>query len=345
MFVRHFPIFAACVLASLQACRSRTAPAIEFVDVPVSGQGGAARTERISGRAIGARKGEQIVLYAHAGTWWIQPFASKPFTAIQNDKTWSAVTHLGTDYAALVVEPGYAPPKVADALPEKGGGVAAVATVPGKPAPASTPPTVPLHFSGYDWDVYQVPRDLYGVMHANSASNATTDERGFLHFRLCREGSQWIGAEMVLNRSLGYGSYSFDIGRMPRMEPDTVFSLTTYDPLEAGQNHREIDIQLSQFGNPSAKDAQFVIQPPVPANLYRFDAAHGRAVYSFRWEPGRISFRTEQSGRVVAEHAFTSGVPTPGGEAIHMNLYAFGRSRIPQERGVEVIIEKFTYLP
>jgi hypothetical protein len=47
----------------------------------------------------------------------------------------------------------------------------------------------------------------------------------------------------------------------------------------------------------------------------------------------------------VGEHVFTSGVPPPGSESIHMNLYVFGNTSNPLRRGAEVIIEKFEYLP
>jgi hypothetical protein len=47
----------------------------------------------------------------------------------------------------------------------------------------------------------------------------------------------------------------------------------------------------------------------------------------------------------MAEHAFTSGIPTPGGERIHISLYAYRDAQVPQENGVEVILEKFVYLP
>jgi hypothetical protein len=47
----------------------------------------------------------------------------------------------------------------------------------------------------------------------------------------------------------------------------------------------------------------------------------------------------------MAEHVFTSGIPSPGGESVHINLYIFGKSRTPQQNGVEVLIEKFEYLP
>jgi hypothetical protein len=48
---------------------------------------------------------------------------------------------------------------------------------------------------------------------------------------------------------------------------------------------------------------------------------------------------------VVAQHTFTSGVPSPGNEMLRMNLYVFRRGATPLERGTEIVIEKFEYLP
>jgi hypothetical protein len=94
-----------------------------------------------------------------------------------------------------------------------------------------------------------------------------------------------------------------------------------------------------------------VIQPYyVPANVFRFNTPPGPVTYSLRWEPGRATFATwrgsgDRESRTIAEHVFTSGVPSPGNEAIHMNLYVFGNKRNPLQRGTEVVIEKFEYLP
>jgi signal transduction histidine kinase len=63
----------------------------------------------------------------------VQPFADQPFTAIRPDSTWTNSTHAGTDYAALLVEPGYRPPATTDALPVIGGGVVAAAVAKGAP--------------------------------------------------------------------------------------------------------------------------------------------------------------------------------------------------------------------
>jgi hypothetical protein len=55
-------------------------------------------------------------------------------------------------------------------------------------------------------------------------------------------------AEVKLLGSLGYGSYEFVVRDVSQLEPATVAGLFTWDDLEAGQNHREIDIEVSQWG-------------------------------------------------------------------------------------------------
>ena len=102
-----------CVLVALAllaagGCepRVRAQPAIEFSTVPPAAAGGGATRSAISGRARGARPGQQIVLFAKGGVWWVQPLTAQPFTRIAADGSWTSTIHLGTEYAALLVEPG-----------------------------------------------------------------------------------------------------------------------------------------------------------------------------------------------------------------------------------------------
>ena len=92
-------------------------PAIEFSIIPPAEEGGPDKRATIAGRVIGARAGQQIVLFAKAGNWWVQPTTDEPFTSIQPDSTWTNSIHLGTEYAALLVEPGYRPPPTIEVLP------------------------------------------------------------------------------------------------------------------------------------------------------------------------------------------------------------------------------------
>ena len=63
--------FAAQGCHSQKSCAGRT---IEFTKVPPAAQGGRERTDTIAGRVRNAHPGQQIVIYAHSGTWWVQPW-------------------------------------------------------------------------------------------------------------------------------------------------------------------------------------------------------------------------------------------------------------------------------
>jgi hypothetical protein len=155
-----------------------------------------------------------------------------------------------------------------------------------------------------------------------------------------------------LRRSLGYGSYYFTVREISRLEPAAVLGLYTWDVRNADQNHREMNIEISRWGDPESKNAQYAIQPYyVPVNMFRFTAPPGAMTHSFRWEPGRVSFQsvrgagTETSSRAIAEHEFTSGVPSPGSETLRLSLYVYGKSRTPMQKEAEAVIEKFEFLP
>lgn len=341
-----------CILCLLTGCTTREAankPSIEFSIIPPAAEGGPDRRAPIAGRVTAARTGQQIVLFAKAGIWWVQPTTDEPFTSIKTDSTWTNTTHLGTEYAALLVEPGYRPPATTDVLPPEGGDVVAVKTVPGEKSVEAGPKT--LQFSGYEWQVRNVASDRGGRPNTYSNANAWTDENGFLHLRIAQNGGDWTCAEVRLSRSLGYGTYLFVVRDVSQLEPAAVLSMFTWDEADAGQNHREMNIELARWGDPASKNAQYVVQPYyVPANVLRFDVPAGRLTHSLRWEPGQAVFKTvrgaaSSGSSVIAEHTFTTGVPAPGREAIHLDLYIFGNSKNPLPNDLEVVIEKFEYLP
>ena len=126
----------ACAVVALAGTRPQAmaaGPTIEWSNVPPEDEGGSERLRDIAGRVTGARAGQRIVLYARSGDWYVQPFADQPFTVIQPDSTWRSSTHLGTEYAALLVDAEYRPPAKTPALPGTGAGVSAVAVTPGTP--------------------------------------------------------------------------------------------------------------------------------------------------------------------------------------------------------------------
>jgi hypothetical protein len=340
-----------CIL--LSGCRSGHSgltPSIEFTKVPPAREGGPTTLATIEGRVLGAHSGQQLVLYARSGQWWVQPLTNQPFTRIQPDSKWSNSTHLGKEYAALLVESGYRPPAKMDSLPVEGGAVVIVASVMGEAAPPELIKTV--HFSGYDWKVRTVDSNRGGGVTSYDPANAWTDDGDALHLRIANNPGKWTCAEVSLTRSLGYGMYRFVVRESTHLEPAAVLSMFTWDDSGLDQNHREIDVEITRWGDPLSKNAQYAIQPYyMPANVERFMVPAGALTYSFQWEPGKVSFKTVRGSnagdrsRAVSAHVFTSGVPAPGGELVHMNLYIFGSAASPLKNQNEVVIEKFEYLP
>jgi hypothetical protein len=326
------------------------APEVRISRAPDANPGGPEKLDFIEGTVQNARQGQHIVLYAHSGIWWVQPFSNRTTTNILPDGSWKNSTHLGTEYAALLVDANYVPPAKMSTLPAIGNGVAAAATVSGR-AIASIPKKT-IHFSGYDWTVRATGSDRGGEANEYDTSNAWVDDKGFLHLRTSEQNGRWTCAEVGLTRSLGYGTYKFTVQDSAHLPPSAVVTLLTFDDDRTQDSASEIDIELSRWGVTKRKNAQYVIQPYyVPENVFRFESTAGTMTHSFHWEPGRVTFQSSVGSaqaavvRPIASHAFSSGVPVPAKETVRMDLYDFQHSHHPSQPPAEVVLERFEYLP
>jgi len=343
-------MLAAVLLAGCAPRNVPSKPVLEITQVPVASLGGPDEMDSIEGRVSNAKPGEQIVLYAHSGVWWIQPLANQPYTKIQSDSTWRNLTHLGTEYAAMLVESGYRPESKLVSLPSEGNGVAAVTVIKGKAgAPVAT---ATVRFSGYDWTARGTISDHGGEPNQYSPANVWTDEKDYLHLRMGQRNGRWSCAEVSLNRSLGYGTYKFVVRDSASMRPSAVLGIFTWDDAGSADLHNEMDIELSRWGDPKGKNAQYVVQPfYAPENLSRFTAPAGVLTYTFRWEPGVVSFKAVNGAsadlkvKPISDHIFTSDIPTPAHETIHIDLYDFHHSESSSQQPAEAVIEKFEFLP
>lgn len=342
-------------LLSLSGCREQKPPVIPkiaFTTIPPAAQGGREKVALVAGRVTGAHAGQQIVVYARSGPWWVQPWPDKSMIPIQADGTWSTPSHLGFEYAAMLVEPSYHPAPTMDVTPTRGDAVVAVEIVKGT-GPVALAPTVPLHFSGYDWNVRTISSDRGGINNLYDGDNAWVDAHGAMHLRIRKKGEKWSCAEVVLTRSLGYGTYVVTVRDTSRLEPAAVLSFTTFDDWGGDQHYREMDTEVSRWGDASAKNtAQYAIQPfYVPGNVAPFILPAGTLTHAMQWESGRASFRTIRGNSIpagaplVSEHVFTSGVPSAGQETFQFLFYVVASDKSPMQKDAEVVVEKFAYLP
>jgi hypothetical protein len=337
-------------------------PSLVFDKVPTAEQESPFRTEIFErdyktgvaeGQVSGARPGQRIVLYAKTdGRWGVCRQSGQVFTDIETNGRWKAAVHVGLQYAALLVDPTYNPPEQTESLPIVGNGVIALVAVNGEGAPPSLPSPTILNFSGYEWMTSAGPIFHAGSRNFFDPANVWTDKTGALHLRISGSPGKWSAAELKLRRSLGYGTYRFQVRDASHLEPSALLTLITWDGIGTESTRRELDVELGRWGYLDNTNVNYVVQPYyVPANGFAFRAPSGSYTHSFRWEPGRVTFSTVAGssstgdGRVVNQHVFTSGVPTPGSESVRIALYVFHQGKIPLKNENEVVIEKFEYLP
>ena len=229
------------------------------------------------------------------------------------------------------------------------GAALCAAVLPGVPGGASVEAAEPsLSFSGRTWTI-KTSTGLVGPgPNVFAQSNAFVDSSGYLHLRISKLNRRWTAGEVVLQQSLGYGTYEWELGtNVANLDPWAVLGLFTWNNDDASYFHREIDFEAARWGNSRDRtNAQWVVQPwDVSGNLRRFTI--GTAVPSvvrFTWSATRVDFATLVGGNVVESWSYTgSYVPPAGGENTRMNLWLY-KGRAPKA-AVEVIIRRFTFTP
>ena len=121
-----------------------------------------------------------------------------------------------------------------------------------------------LQFAGYDWDIKDSGGAAVGPgPNVFDPSLAFTDGHG-MHLNLRpRSGcAGWASSEVLLSRSLGYGTYLFSVvGPAQTLDAQCVFGAFLWDD-NAAPGYREIDFEFARWGNPGDPTAaQFVLEP------------------------------------------------------------------------------------
>lgn len=203
----------------------------------------------------------RVVVWAFTDRWYVQPFVDTPFTPVCADGTWSTTTHPWTRLAALLVSPDYRPESTREVHPANDVGVLGWDEF---PEPHSDRV---IEFSGHTWFVKRAEQAGPGP-NAFSDSLSTVFVGGDgLHLRIEQRDGRWYSSEVFAQRSLGFGTYSFQIAsRLDILDPQVVFSGFLFESLS-----REIDIEFSR-ALASPHNAQYVVQPfGRAANVDLFD--------------------------------------------------------------------------
>ncbi len=359
-----------------RAAQQPSAPTISFTRVPSAG-GGPDQMEPIAGIVSGVNVKEcdcKIVLFALTNVWWVQPYADAPFTDIKKDGQFETSIHLGSKYAALLVKPSYKPPATTAKLPSVDEAVLAVATVDAraeKPREAhqdkqSSYKRV-IEFSGYEWKVKTSANQIGPGPNyfSDSRESVSVDAEGRLHLRITKRDGLWQCAEVILTRSLGYGTYRFYLATEPQTIARSVYAVLgmfTWSDVSAEFHHREIDAEISAWGKQNQHTGQnqlgqFVIQPwSIAHNIARYHLPPQlpATTHAFTWRPESVfcqsleghAARATNRRQVIYEHTFTRNIPPAAeGTFARINLWLMAGRPPANGQELEVIISRFEFTP
>jgi hypothetical protein len=202
-----------------------------------------------------------------------------------------------------------------------------------------------VQFSGYTWQV-KSSSDVVGPgpnRFSDSSANVWVDSLGRLHLKLTRSKGRWYCAEVVNTQNLGRGRYTFELDSpVDRLDANVVLGLFTWSD-DPAYNNREIDIELSRWGNATdPTNGQYVVQPyDRSGNLRRItQRAVSRSTMSFDWQAGAVAFSGPSAWTYTGPD-----VPQPGSEHVRMNLWLFRGAQPANGKSVEIVVKRFSFTP
>ena len=195
-----------------------------------------------------------------------------------------------------------------------------------------------------------------------SQDNVWVDNQDRLHLKISKSGAKWLCSEIVLQETLGYGTYRFYVeSTLDKLDPSVVLGLFTWND-DPAYNHRELDIEFARWGSASNNNGWYTVQPyNVAGNQASFvqPATTAGSTHILDWRQNRLTsnlsarftsitgFATAPSfiNPLIAQDTFTNGVPPTGGENVRMNLWLFQGKAPAGRNSIEIIIDKFEFVP
>src|SRR5659263_12374 len=89
---------------------------------------------------------------------------------------------------------------------------------------ASTATATTINWAGYTWDIVPTGQS-WGHYWSDSANNVWVDAQGRMHLKITKVGSNWYSSEIDMQKSLGYGTYTFTMENNPYLLDDNTLSL------------------------------------------------------------------------------------------------------------------------
>jgi hypothetical protein len=186
------------------------------------------------------------------------------------------------------------------------------------------------------------------------------DQHGNLHLNIVEKESNWYCSEVFCNENLGYGTYVFTLeNEIDSLDSKIILGLFIYDLPDQQGNHREIDVELTRWGNPSdPNNSQFVVQPwNNPGNIHRFPIDYAVdteiTTHEITWLTDQIDFRSyygespfEKLDYLIESWSYSgSDIPQPGTENPRINFYLMNGDPPTNSQDAEIVIRSLEFFP
>ena len=222
----------------------------------------------------------------------------------------------------------------------------------GKPSP----PSGPITFSGYTWNVKHSGTSQWGPgPNYWSRSNVWLDANNHLHLKITTSKRKWYCAEVQTTQSFGYGTWRWTVqGPLAQLDPNMVLGLFNYS---GNDGFDEMDVEFAKWGNASNNLLNYTVWPAAAGyanchNTFPFNPETTVTTHEFVRTASSVSFTSYNGPLPDSQKILTSytcnnppwSISTRSMPAF-INLWLFqGRTPL-NNTGVELVIQKFEYLP
>ncbi len=333
-------------------------PTIVFDHVPPYGS-----NDNLTGHVTNVTPNDyRVAVFIYTQGWWTKPNfdESLRLVPINTDGTWVCDITTGegdeaaTRIAAYLLPAGYMPP-ISQGYQEIPAEVSQHAVANVQVTRTNPEPPREIDFSGLKWTVkkseFLVGPPSAGNYFSDRVEDVWADALGRLHLRISNHNGRWYCSEVIGKNSFGYGTYRFVLDSDPAaVDYNAVFGLFTWDDT-APSPYREIDIEFSRWGTAGDPNSQYVLQLwDQPNHRHRFNlpSLTNSSTHSLTWSQNALTFSSNTGSTPLQSWTYTgSGIPTPGAEKTHINIWIVGGSTVPPSDNatVEVIVRRFEFVP
>lgn len=217
-----------------------------------------------------------------------------------------------------------------------------------------------LTFSGYEWKPRVAESEGPGPNHWLK-ENAFVDAKGQLHLKITRRNGIWSCAEVDMTKSLGFGTYQFQIvGRIDKFDKNVVLGLFNYPSPEIGPDGtNEIDIEFAHWGNPEFPIGNYTVWPAragtkESSRTFRFTLNGNKTTQRFTWASKSILFQSLNGHYDDNRNEYQRWLFQPSDSAaqipqqplpVLINLWLFQGHAPSNAKEVEMIIASFKFTP